>query len=485
MILPPTPEPVGSLATEVLARLPLAEAFYRLWRHLANDDALQSIFDQHRGRSYQQDLSFADVVRVVADAVTRYHGRGRPAITQAIKQEQLDTQQRAVYGKLSRIPLPLSEALLTHLTSRLHAVFPTQVRHTLLPVSLAELEVVIIDGKKIKQVAKRLLELRGRPGKVFGGKLVVAYQPAKGIAVALVADPDGEANDIRLVPRLLPAVRACVGGPRLWVADRQFCDLDQPGRFIEEGDHYVIRFALKTSFEPDPKRPRTTGADGQGRTFHEEWGWMGAATQGQRRRYVRRIYLERPGEEPIILVSDLLDEARYPAVDLLRVYLSRWQIETVFQKITEVFALEHLIGCTPQATVFQASLCLVMYNVLEALRCQIAASRPQALEVQGLSLGKIFGDVHEELVGLHRVLSVAEIVGCVKETETPEELLARLRELVIAAWSSDWLKSTPKKPRVYKPKTKAKKSGAHTSVHRVLQQARLRNTPSKPPPTSE
>ena len=42
--------------------------------------------------------------------------------------------------------------------------------------------------------------------------------------------------------------------------------------------------------------------------------------------------------------------------------MQRWQIETVFQQITEVFELRHLIGSTPQATVFQASLCLVMYN---------------------------------------------------------------------------------------------------------------------------
>jgi hypothetical protein len=485
MIPPPHLEPATPLALEVLARLPLAEAFYRLWRFLADDTVLQSVFDQHHGRSYQQDLSFADIVRVTADAITRSHGRGRPAITRAIEQQLLDAKERAVYGKLSRIPLPLSEALLARLTNRLHAAIPTHVRHTLLPASLTGLEVVIIDGKKIKRVAKRLLELRGRPGKVFGGKLLVAYQPARGVAVALVADPDGEANDIRLVPQLLPAVRACVGGPRLWVADRQFCDLDQPGRLTAEGDHYLIRFALKTSFHPDPERPRVRGADGQGRTFHEEWGWMGVPTQGDRRRYVRRIWLERPGEEAVVLVSDLLDADRYPAVDLLSTYLSRWQIETVFQKITEVFALEHLIGCSPQATVFQASLCLVMYNVLEVLRCQVAASRPKPLEPEQLSLGKIFGDVREELVGLHRVLSVGEVVGCLKESGTVEELLERLRVCVVAAWSPDWLKAVPTKPRIYKPKTPNKKSGAHTSVHRVLQQARLRNTPKKPSPSSQ
>ena len=79
-------------------------------------------------------------------------------------------------------------------------------------------------------------------------------------------------------------------------------------------------------------------------------GLMGAAKQGARRRYVRRITLWRPGEEEVALLTDLLDEALYPAVDLLAVYLTRWQVENVFQAITEVFELRHLIGCTPRAT---------------------------------------------------------------------------------------------------------------------------------------
>jgi len=47
----------------------------------------------------------------------------------------------------------------------------------------------------------------------------------------------------------------------------------------------------------------------------------------------------------------------------------------VFQEITEVFELRHLIGCSPRATVFQASLCLVIYNILQVLRGYAAASQ--------------------------------------------------------------------------------------------------------------
>jgi hypothetical protein len=39
---------------------------------------------------------------------------------------------------------------------------------------------------------------------------------------------------------------------------------------------------------------------------------------------------------------------------------SGWFVERVFQKIVEVFHLEHLIGGTPEATIFQATFCLVL-----------------------------------------------------------------------------------------------------------------------------
>ena len=187
-------------AAEVLRRLPLAEAFYTVWGYLASDAVLADVFDRHRGRCYQDRLTFAELVRVLADALTRYHGRGRGAILDAVQRNQISCQVRAVYGKLARVPLPLAEAFLTTLTQRLRPLFPGTARPAALPASLGGLSVVVVDGKKIKRVAKRLLPTRNQPGKLYGGKLLVAYLPAEGVAVALAADVDGEANDIRSVP---------------------------------------------------------------------------------------------------------------------------------------------------------------------------------------------------------------------------------------------------------------------------------------------
>jgi len=53
-----------------------------------------------------------------------------------------------------------------------------------------------------------------------------------------------------------------------------------------------------------------------------------------------------------------------------------WSIERVFQQITEVFELRHLIGRAPGAAVFQAALCLVICNILQVLRGYAARVSP-------------------------------------------------------------------------------------------------------------
>jgi hypothetical protein len=473
MILPAPTERLAEqpFAVAVLAQLPLAEAFYTLWAYVANDAVLQDLFDTHRGRCYHDTLAFAELVSVFTDALTRYHGSGRRAILKALERNQLSVQQRAVYGKLARLPVPLAEAFLAGLTARLRPLFPPGLFRTQLPACLDGFTVVVLDGKKIKNAAKRLLATRGRPGKLFGGKILAAYLPEDGLVVALAADPDGEANDIRLMPRFLPLARAAVAGPRLWVADAQFCDLDQVAAFTqEEGDHFLLRFTLRNSFTPDPDRPAQTGTNRRGQAYTQDWGWMGAAKE-PRRCYVRRIVVHRPGDEDVIVVTDLLDEKAYPAEDLLGVYLDRWQIESVFQQITEVFELQHLIGCSPGATVFQAALCLMLYNVLQVVRGYAAQVSQEPVTVNELSTETLFLDVHEELLGLHRVLKGESVLGVLPRPESAAAVCARLTELLRTAWTAQWLKAKPsQKPRPQQ--TPAQQSGAHTSVHKVLQEAK-------------
>src|SRR5262249_34212947 len=226
----------------------------------------------------------------------------------------------------------------------------------------------------------------------------------------MAADPDGEANECRLVPQVLAQARQWVAGPRLWGLDRQFCDLVQTARCAQEGDHFLIRYHPKVHFHPDPHRPAQLSLDTQGRPVSEEWGWLGAE-DNPRRRYVRRITLERVGEEAVVVVTDLLEAEHDPGADLVTVDLARWGIARVFQQITEVFALQRLIGSTPQATVFQAAFCLVLYNMVQVVRGYIAAARPEPCLAETLSAEQIFYDVQRELTAVSVLLPPALVAA--------------------------------------------------------------------------
>jgi hypothetical protein len=154
----------------------------------------------------------------------------------------------------------------------------------------------------------------------------------------MAADPDGERNECRVAPQIVEQTRRVVSGPRLGVLDRQFCDLMQTARRSEEGDRVLIRYHSNAHFLEDPPQPTTGTQDTHGRAVREEGGWLGAAANTHRR-FVRRLTLLRPGEAAVILVTDLLDAARYPATALLTVDLARGGVERVFPQITEGFAL--------------------------------------------------------------------------------------------------------------------------------------------------
>ena len=461
--------PLDAYARETLQRLPLAEATLSLWAYVLQPTFLARVFAEYRGRSFEETLTFACFVDLIGDALVEHQGSGRQSFTRAQEQGTLVTSSEAVYGKLRRVPLSLSLGFFTEGTARLRALLPPQHLAAELPTSIADLTVVVGDGKTLKRVAKRLLPARGVPGEVYGGKLLVAFLPSQGVAVAMAADPDGERNECRLVPRVVEQTRQVVGGPRLWVLDRQFCDLVQTARCSEDGDHFLIRYHTKVHFGPVPTQSAVVTQDAQGRRVVEDWGWLGAESNPSRR-FVRRLTLTRPGEETIILVTALLDAAHYPAADLLTVYLARWGIERVFQQITEVFALRRLIGSTPQATVFQAAFCLLLYNMVQVLRGYIATAQLQLCCAEEVSAEQLFYDVQRELTAVSVLVPPLMVVSAYTEELSHEELCQRLHDLLGSVWTPRWRKAVNTKPR---PKVaKAKRAGAHTSMHRLLHAAR-------------
>ncbi len=462
---------------EVYRRLPLADATLQMLRFVADAEFLAALFDQHRGRSYERQISFADLVHLLAGGLVVHGQSAHRTFQQAHEAGDLSATARAAYDKVARLPVGLSAALLTQVTARLRGLLPAPGVEAV-PDSVAAFTPLAFDGKKVKQVARRLRAARSVRGHVVGGKILVAEDIRTGLAAALAADPDGEASDLTLLPGLLTRARAVVAGPRLWVGDRLFCDLVHLPMLTAEADHFVVRYCGKVKFHPDPKTPAKTGHNSRGQAYTEQWGWLGGPTD-ERRQYVRRITAQRPEDEDVVVVTSLTDAEAYPAPDLLDLYLRRWGIERLFQKVTEVFHLQALISAQANGTVFQAALCLLLYNLTIVIRAHVAAGATKA--TADVSLEKLFEDVRRQLTGLNEVLGIPAVVAHYAAVRwNPEALREYLRDLLGPTWRAWWTKSPPRKKS--KPTPTEYLKGGHSSVYRIVRG--LHETiPEKPPPT--
>jgi hypothetical protein len=171
----------------------------------------------------------------------------------------------------------------------------------------------------------------------------------------------------------------------------------------------------------------------------------------------------------VAVVSDLLDAAAYPAQDLLDAYLGRWAIERVFQQVTEVFDLRHLIGGTPNATLFQAGFCLLLYNLIQVVRRYVARAGGRA--ARDVSAENLFADCKAELATWATVGDPDAAADLLPADASAAHVRGRLRRLPGGLWRDRWLKAPPQATHG-KTRTTVYPTKGYTNVWKVLQEHR-------------
>lgn len=192
---------------------------------------------------------------------------------------------------------------------------------------------------------------------------------------------------------------------------------------------------------------------------------------------MRRITLNRAAEENIVLVTSLLDASRWPGVDVLTLYLSRWGIERMFEEVTTVFGLKKLIGSTPEASVFQFAFCMLLYNLMQVVRAYVADG--QGRKPETISTKKLFVDVRRELIAWSVVIGPARTAAEMPSGLPAQHVRRRLAELLRPAWTPRWIKAPTRARRPGPgPPTRTR---THTSVYRILQahQNKPRDNPKR------
>lgn len=449
---------MDAFSMELKERLPLAGATLELFDFALDPGVLDSIYHANRGRCYEDVLTFGRLVSLVRDALTQHDGSGHKLFVELEREKAHPVDESNFYRKLAKTPVAVSRALLRDGTARLRPLVPAEAMAA--PSCFDAFELVVMDGKKIKNAAKRLAPTRGYTGKLLGAKALVALDARRGLAIAMSDSLDGEANDVPLVPALLPQVRLVITQRVLWLADRQFCDPATLCQLQErEGDRFVVRVRRGLHFQAESTR---TMIDEQGRTVIDEVGVLGRGKQAMR---LRRVTLLRPGDDDVIVLTDLLDQEVFAALNLLQLYRRRWSIEQVFQEVTQTFALAHLIGSSPKAVLFQFAFCLLLYNLVQVVKSFVAADG--AVRVAIVSTFGLFYDIKREL-------TTWAYLGDGEWTRTRRDaaqMRQRLSHLLRGSWDAvAYTKASDKKPRP-KPPPRRRLHGGHTSVQRLLNQA--------------
>lgn len=452
---------------QLMQRLPLARAVMEAFNHAFDPRLLAELYEANRGRCYSDVLEFADLVALVRDALLEHEGSGHRMYQELERSGSAPADQSSFYRKLGNMPQAVSRALLCSCTIRLRQLTVPQA--DLLPGCFQDLEVVALDGKKLKRAAKRLKPTRGYSGSLLGAKALVAMSLSSGLAIAMSDNLDGEANEVPLVGELLPQVyQALAKQAALFISDRQMGDYRTPHLLLgRPGDHFLLRIRAGLAFEPDPTQTTRVCTDDHGRVVIDEIGTFGTGKNTMR---VRRVTLKRKDaagkDDDVVLITDLLDRKAFAALDLLKLYRRRWGIEQMFQEVTETFSLKHLIGCQPRGVLFQFSLCLLMYNLVRVLKAYVAADGQ--VKVEAVSTSNLFYDVKRELQSASYLAPGALAALAGRPPKDPQAMCRRLAQLLEGTWDPiAYAKAADKKPRPPRPKPK-RLHGGHTSVQRLL-----------------
>lgn len=456
-------------------KLPLAEAFWHFLGQVWPDDELNATFDRHRGRHYEREITFAEIIHLVLNALTLARGRVHPILRDKSK---LHASKQAFYGKIARMPQAVSQALVSADAAKLRPLLPAAMAHPQSKSGLGKFRQLVFDGHTLKRGSKRLKAVRGKPGRPLAGKLLAVLELQSDLVVGLASSDDAHANDQALVPDVLTQVRAALPGPRLWIGDRQFGNLANFKRCAADGDHCLLRKTAQATFTPDTRLART-GKDDQRRTWVDETGLLSSTREGEQA--ARRITVTRPGQPPLVLVTSLLDPLEYPADDLLELYRQRWSIERKFQTVGKLFATAPSIAGHPDGAVFQAALTLLLANNLQVLQTLLAEQQEKA--ASAVSTHNLHEALRKELEACQLLMPTDDLVATLRQRLPPcegNEWLARIRMLLKSAWRPAFVKSV-QPGRKYPPKVKHRRGTAgHFSVGKVLAEAHAKTKTVKP-----
>src|SRR5947209_5542061 len=391
---------LASVFDQFVKDSPLSVMARALMEHALQPGQIDELFERTATVQYTDKLLFSTVVDTMGLIVC-----GISASVNSVylsRAEWFPVALTNVYQKLNGIEHSLTQQLLRHNAARLSEV--VVALGGTLPELLPGFPVKILDGNCIASSEHRIEELRALASAPLPGKTLNVFDPQLGLVVDVFPCEDGHAQERALLGPVLETVQQ----GELWIEDRNFCTVGWlRGVVLDRKAHVLVREHQGLPWTAVDEM-RYVGRVETGAVWEQtviltpEAGPVSAAdgTVWQLRRIVIRLdQPTRDGETELGVLTDLTAE-QADALTLARLYLKRWQIETVFQVLTETLHCEHPGRGYPKAALFAFCVTLVAYNVLAVIKASLRVVHGTDKVEQEVSLHHVTGEIRRTYTGM-------------------------------------------------------------------------------------
>ncbi|MCU0537353.1 MAG: IS4 family transposase [Hydrococcus sp. Prado102] len=355
---------------------PLSVMARGLMERVFAPERIDRLFETHAVTQYQQELLFSSQVDLMSLVVCGIHKSVHAAYR--AKAAQISVSTTALYNKLQGIELAVTQAILRETATELKILL--EIMKVEQPNLLPGYQLKIIDGTCLGATDHRLDAIRSFAAKALPGKALVVLDPKFKLVTDIFPCADGHAQERCLFDEVLETVQ-----PKdVWNGDRNFCTAKFLFVIAKKNAFFVIRQHGALGWKPCSEL-QFLGETETGKIFEQE---VEIAYQGSSLR-VRRVLVQlsqatRDGEWEIAILTNL-PVAEVKAFTVAEVYRNRWNIETLFQTVTDNFNGEIQTLAYPKAALFSFSMALVAYNILATLRAALSSVDEIGILEAGLS----------------------------------------------------------------------------------------------------
>lgn len=443
---------LATLFDQFVADSPLTVMARALLENALQPGPIDEMFERTAQVQYTDKLLFSTVVDMMGMVVCGFYDS--PHAVYLARREGFPVALTNVYEKLNGIELSVMQQLVRDNAGRLSAV--VKALDGGLPPLLPGFRVKILDGNCLAGTDHRIKELRDIGAAPLPGKTLAVFDPQVGLVVDIFPCEDGHAQERAMLGPVLDRVQE----GELWIEDRNFCTVGWLcGVVLRRKAHVLVR---------EHKGLPWNAADDLRHVGRVETGevWEQNVTVARKdgaELKLRRIVIKldkptRDGEYELALLSDLTEKPA-DALTLSRLYLERWQIETVFQVLTETLQCEHPRRGYPKAALFAFCVTLLAYNILSVIKAALRTVHGTDKVEKEVSLHHVTGEIRRTHAGM--MITIRPQEWLLFRDMSAKELAIHLCAL---AKRVDLLKYEKAPTKAKKPKTPRKHDPKHPHV---------------------